>query len=197
MNGEVLDSCILPECCKMLRLMSRISCSLARKLQVNFCWLFCKNLFSIVKCDLPAVEFWTNHWMVLCLHFFICKMGFLNSTCVIELLRGLKEGPRVISACSGSSVSINYLLLSPKMALPRLQLMGWLYHCPFLGVMDRTACVSGLACSWGLGSRKGDGEHPLSWGCSVGTGNSFPFPYVMLCFCCFWEWSPGVQLGDS
>lgn len=46
--------------------------------------------------------------------------------------------------------------------------------------MDRTACVSGLACSWGLGSRKGDGVPPLSWGCAVGTGNSFPFPSVML-----------------
>lgn len=70
------------------------------------------------------MEFWTNHLMVWCLHVFICKMGFLNSACVIELLRGLKEGPRVIPACSGSSVSINYLLLSPKMALPRLQLTG-------------------------------------------------------------------------
>lgn len=65
------------------------------------------------------MEFQTNHLMVLCLHFFICKMEVLNSTYIIELLRGLNEGPRGISALSRSSVSISYLLLSPKVALPR------------------------------------------------------------------------------
>lgn len=74
----------------MLRLRNRIFYHPARLVSVA---CFIKNLLSIVKCHLPAMEFWTNHVMVLCLHFFTCKMGFLNSTYSIELLRGLNEGP--------------------------------------------------------------------------------------------------------